>query len=101
MAEINALEFLGISHIADSSGRYHCDYIRTPIGAYINHSRSPNCAKVAVGGGDDSHRLLEDGETSSLMGIQASRSLKAGGVTVRDENGAIMGTLSAPTKARR
>lgn len=78
MAEINALEFLGISHIADSSGRYHCDYIRTPIGAYINHSRSPNCVKVAVGGGDDSHRLLEDGETSSLMGIQASRSLKAG-----------------------
>ena len=36
---------LGISHVASSS--YQHGYIRTPIGAFYNHSVTPNCEKVA------------------------------------------------------
>ncbi len=32
---------LGISHIKDS--RFDDDYIRTPLGGFVNHSDIPNC----------------------------------------------------------
>ena len=32
---------LGISHIKDS--RFDNDYIRTPLGGFVNHSDNPNC----------------------------------------------------------
>ena len=32
---------LGISHIKDD--RFENGYIRTPIGAFVNHSDTPNC----------------------------------------------------------
>jgi len=32
---------LGISHIKDK--RFEDDYIRTPLGGFVNHSEIPNC----------------------------------------------------------
>ena len=32
---------LGISHIKDD--RFENDYIRTPLGGFVNHSDNPNC----------------------------------------------------------
>ena len=32
---------LGISHIKDN--RFENDYIRTPLGGFVNHSTTPNC----------------------------------------------------------
>jgi len=32
---------LGISHIKDD--RFENDYIRTPLGGFVNHSDAPNC----------------------------------------------------------
>ena len=32
---------LGISHIKDK--RFENDYIRTPLGGFVNHSDTPNC----------------------------------------------------------
>ena len=32
---------LGISHVKDS--RFENDYIRTPLGGFVNHSDTPNC----------------------------------------------------------
>jgi len=32
---------LGISHVKD--GRFENDYIRTPLGGFVNHSDNPNC----------------------------------------------------------
>ena len=34
---------LGITHIKNDSGDFHCDFIRTPLGGFINHSEMPNC----------------------------------------------------------
>ena len=34
----------GISHILDT--RFDDDYIRTPLGGFINHSEEPNCKLV-------------------------------------------------------
>ena len=34
----------GITHIKNDSGDFHSDYIRTPLGAFVNHdSKNPNC----------------------------------------------------------
>ena len=38
---------LGISHINDV--RFENDYIRTPLGGFINHSETPNCDFVLEG----------------------------------------------------
>ncbi len=43
---------LGISHVADP--RFPDGYIRTPIGAFVNHSSSPNCIFIE---GKDIFRL--------------------------------------------
>ena len=33
---------LGISHVQYPGGDFHTDYIRTPLGGFVNHSESPN-----------------------------------------------------------
>ena len=33
---------LGISHIQYPGGDFHTDYIRTPLGGFVNHSETPN-----------------------------------------------------------
>ena len=79
-ADISSGTVLGISHVeqsASASGRYHCGYIRTPLGGFINHSDTPNCVKLQVDD-DDSHRPLPDRLKSSTMSIMASRDIKAG-----------------------
>lgn len=43
---------LGISHVADD--RFPDGYARTPLGAFVNYSRHPNCEFVEV---DDTFRL--------------------------------------------
>ena len=40
---------LGISHIKYKSDFFDQDYIRTPLGAFVNHSESPNCCLVYNG----------------------------------------------------
>ena len=35
---------LGISHIKDD--RFLHDYIRTPLGGFFNHSKTPNCSAI-------------------------------------------------------
>lgn len=34
---------IGVSHVLNSSGLFHNDLIRTPLGGYLNHSSTPNC----------------------------------------------------------
>ena len=41
---------LGISHIKYGGGDFHSDYIRTPLGGFINHNPGqPNCAAYKCG----------------------------------------------------
>jgi|TARA_R110000796_G_scaffold244990_2_gene368773 hypothetical protein len=41
---------LGISHITYDSGDFHSDYIRTPLGGFVNHdSDNPNCTVYKCG----------------------------------------------------
>jgi SET domain-containing protein len=42
-------EFLGVSHVHDK--RFKDDYIRTPLGGFINHSDTPNCELRSTGWG--------------------------------------------------
>ena len=47
--DIAAGSYIGISHLAlipDQQKYIKRDYIRTPIGGFINHSEFPNCALV-------------------------------------------------------
>jgi len=40
----------GITHIKNNSGDFHADYIRTPLGAFVNHvSENPNCVLYECG----------------------------------------------------
>ena len=47
---------LGISHVSrdryssSDEQRYHKNFVRTPLGGFINHSDTPNCIKVRVHG---------------------------------------------------
>ena len=34
---------LGITHIENDSGDFHSNFIRTPLGGFVNHSEEPNC----------------------------------------------------------
>ena len=36
---------LGVSHFKEESGEFENNYIRTPLGGFINHSDEPNCIK--------------------------------------------------------
>jgi len=41
---------LGISHIKYEDGNFHSDYIRTPLGGFINHDeKNPNCVAYECG----------------------------------------------------
>ena len=40
---------LGISHVEYKNEIFDQDYIRTPLGAFINHSDKPNCIIEDVG----------------------------------------------------
>ena len=40
---------LGISHIKYSGGDFHSDFIRTPLGGFINHSEKSNCELYECG----------------------------------------------------
>jgi|TARA_R110000824_G_scaffold353307_2_gene540500 SET domain-containing protein len=40
--EIQCYKSLGISHVRDE--RFDNDMIRTPLGGFVNHSETPNCA---------------------------------------------------------
>ena len=41
MQKINAAEYIGVTHIY-----YREDWVRTPLGGFINHSDEPNCFKM-------------------------------------------------------
>jgi len=34
---------LGITHIKNDSGDFHSNFIRTPLGGFVNHSKNSNC----------------------------------------------------------
>ena len=71
---------LGISHVeqyASASGRYHCGYVRTPLGGFINHSDTPNCVKVQVAD-DGTYSPLPDRLKSSTMAIRTNRDIRTG-----------------------
>ena len=40
---------LGITHIKNSSGDFHSDFIRTPLGGFVNHSENSNCMLFECG----------------------------------------------------
>ena len=40
---------LGVSHFKEESGEFENNYIRTPLGGFINHADSPNCKKLGEG----------------------------------------------------
>ena len=41
---------LGITHIKNNSGDFHENYIRTPVGAFVNHvPTNPNCVLYECG----------------------------------------------------
>ena len=40
---------LGISHIQYTGGDFHTDYIRTPLGGFVNHSENPNSEFYSCG----------------------------------------------------
>ena len=41
---------LGITHIKNESGNFHSNYIRTPLGGFVNHQENnPNCSVYECG----------------------------------------------------
>ena len=40
---------LGVSHFKEESGEFENNYIRTPLGGFINHADTPNCKKLGEG----------------------------------------------------
>ena len=60
---------IGISHVYDPNFQH--DYIRTPLGGFINHSEKPNCELIDDEGNDDYKKLkttrkIEQGEELTL-----------------------------------
>jgi len=55
---------LGISHVYDSNFQH--DYIRTPLGGFINHSDDPNC------------ELIEDEEDIAYKRLKTIKRIEAG-----------------------
>jgi len=75
---IPAHTILGISHVAEfKNRRYHCGYIRTPLGGCINHSDDPNCIKIKMNN-DGSYSSLEGIVTSATMAIETIRDIVEG-----------------------
>lgn len=44
--DIDGGEILGISHVYNEE--FENDYIRTPLGGFVNYSDNPNCCTVAI-----------------------------------------------------
>ena len=67
--ELPKNEELGISHIKNSSGDFHSDYIRTPLGGFVNHSENPNCELYECGDylKMRTTKLIKTGEELTLM----------------------------------
>ena len=42
--------YLGISHFKEESGEFENNYIRTPLGGFINHAEIANCKKLGQHG---------------------------------------------------
>ena len=40
---------LGITHIRYNSDDFHSNYIRTPLGGFVNHDTNPNCVLYECG----------------------------------------------------
>jgi len=60
---------IGISHIYDPNFQH--DYIRTPLGGFINHSEDPNCELIEEDGDYHYKKLktskkIEEGEELTL-----------------------------------
>ena len=55
---------IGISHIYDPNFQH--DYIRTPLGGFVNHSESPNC------------ELIDDAEDTDYKKIKTSKKISEG-----------------------
>jgi hypothetical protein len=60
---------IGITHIYDPNFQHN--YIRTPLGGFINHSEEPNCELIEDEGDDDYKRLktlkkIEQGKELTL-----------------------------------
>jgi SET domain-containing protein len=66
---------LGITHISDS--RFHDNYIRLPLGAFINHHEIPNCQ--AVFAEEDFHL----GQLKHIRIVTTKKILKGEEVTVK------------------
>ena len=47
ITKISSQTELGISHVKD--GRFSHGYIRTPLGGFFNHSKTPNCEAIYDG----------------------------------------------------
>ena len=60
---------IGITHVYDPNFQHN--YIRTPLGGFINHSENPNCELIEDEGDDDYRRLktlkkIEQGKELTL-----------------------------------
>jgi hypothetical protein len=60
---------IGITHIYDPNFQHN--YIRTPLGGFINHSENPNCELIEDEGDDDYKKLktlrkIEQGKELTL-----------------------------------
>ena len=55
---------IGISHIYDPN--FQDEYIRTPLGGFINHSETPNC------------ELIDDDENTDYKKIQSIKKVQQG-----------------------
>ena len=55
---------IGISHVYDPNFQH--EYIRTPLGGFINHSDDPNCA------------LIDDDENTDYKKLKTIKKIEAG-----------------------
>ena len=55
---------IGISHVYDPNFQH--EYIRTPLGGFINHSDEPNCA------------LIDDDENTDYKKLKTIKKIEAG-----------------------
>ena len=55
---------IGITHVYDPNFQH--DYIRTPLGGFVNHSEDPNC------------ELIEDDEDTDYKKLKTIRKIQSG-----------------------
>ena len=61
---------LGVSHFKEESGEFENNYIRTPLGGFINHADTPNCRKLGEGGRIMSLITLHDIEDGTELTVR-------------------------------